>query len=105
MANTKKEPAAKRASSEEVRFRCRAPGASAVYVAGGFNGWSADATPMKADAEGEWVATVALPKGRHEFKFVIDGEWCCGPDCPGLESCSRCVPDGHGGMNRILEVD
>ncbi|NNM28223.1 MAG: glycoside hydrolase family 13 [Akkermansiaceae bacterium] len=94
----------KKAGGQDVEFVCRAPSATAVFLAGSFNGWSPDATPMEAEAAGEWKATVALPKGRHEFKFVIDGEWCCGPDCPGPGSCSRCVPDGHGGMNRLLEV-
>ena len=58
-------------------FSCRAPVAEAVFLAGTFNDWRADATPMEKNSEGEWTTSLDLEPGRYEFKFVVDGEWVC----------------------------
>ena len=29
---------------------------------------------------GEFSATLELPEGRHEYKFIVDGEWMHDPD-------------------------
>jgi hypothetical protein len=48
---------------------------------------------------------VALPPGRYEFKFVVDGAWCCEPGCEGPHhGCPKCVPNSSGTMNRLIEV-
>jgi len=59
----------------EVHFRYKPPApAGAVYLAGQFNQWKPDALKMDGpDGDGFYWATVALPEGRHEYKFVIDG--------------------------------
>ena len=86
-------------------FTCRAPSAQAVFLAGTFNGWKPNATPMNKDGKGEWSVSLKLPLGRHEFKFVVDGQWCCEPGCDGPHhGCTKCVHNPFGTMNRVIEV-
>ncbi len=89
-----------------VEFSCRAPNANVVFLAGGFNGWNADTPPLARQEDGNWSAVVPLPNGHHEYKFVVDGQWCCEPGCerqyPG---CPKCAPNGFGTVNRIVQVN
>ncbi|WWC88136.1 uncharacterized protein L201_003040 [Kwoniella dendrophila CBS 6074] len=51
-------------------------GAQTVNIAGNFNNWSADATPLEKQADGSFTAQVPLPWGEKQaFKYVVDGEW------------------------------
>jgi len=45
----------------------------AVDLAGSFNNWSTDATPMSKRADGTWEVTLTLPEGVYQYKFVVDG--------------------------------
>ena len=86
-------------------FGCRAETAKAVFLAGLFNDWVPDATPMKSDGHGQWAVSVPLGRGRHEYKFVIDGQWCCEPGCTATEiRCAHCINNDFGSMNRVFEV-
>lgn len=86
-------------------FTCHAPAARQVFLAGTFNDWDPKATLMVKDAEGHWDVAVALPPGRHEYKLVVDGEWCCEPGCEtAYQGCPKCVPNSFGTMNRFVEV-
>jgi 1,4-alpha-glucan branching enzyme len=86
-------------------FSCHAPKAGVVCVAGTFNGWDPAATPMIKDAKYNWDVAVVLPPGHHEFKFVVDGTWCCEPGCDGANhDCPRGVPNSFGTINRVIEV-
>lgn len=88
-----------------VHFFCHAPDARSVFVAGTFNEWQPDTTPMMRDDEGDWTASLPLSPGRYEYKFVVDGQWCCEPDCEHEHNgCPKCVPNEFGTMNRVLEV-
>lgn len=97
----------------KTRISCRAEGAQSVWIAGSFNDWKPDEIPLEwqpesvppgKEDEGVWVVELELPPGRHEFKFVVDGEWCCSPDCGGDHVCPECVENEHGTMNRVLDV-
>jgi 1,4-alpha-glucan branching enzyme len=48
--------------------------AQRVAVAGDFNGWNAEASPLSRD-EGShrWSVTLALRAGEHRYAFVVDG--------------------------------
>lgn len=72
------------ASSAEVTFVLRAPGASRVTVAGDFNGWDAEATPLARASSGDiWTVRVVVPQGVHYYSFVLDGaEWRPDPSAP-----------------------
>jgi 1,4-alpha-glucan branching enzyme len=89
-----------------MEFTCEAPGAATVFLAGSFNGWDPKAHAMSRTADGFWSTKVPLEAGRYEFKFVVDGRWCCKPGCDdsGGRDCSHCVPNDYGTMNRVLTV-
>ena len=70
---------------------------SEVYVAGTFNEWNAKKNKL-AYKSGSYATTLMLPKGRHEYKFVIDGVWCVDPECP------EWTPNGLGSLNSVLNV-
>jgi len=92
-------------SESVVHFFCYAPDAQSVFVAGTFNDWQPDATPMVRDDEGEWETSLPLSPGRYEYKFVVDDRWCCELGCEHEHrGCPKCVPNEFGTMNRVLEV-
>ena len=80
--------------------------ACAVFLAGTFNGWDPQATPMIKHADGTWDISVALAPGRYQFKFVVDGAWYCELACDGTNrACPKCVPNAFGTMNRVIGVE
>jgi 1,4-alpha-glucan branching enzyme len=94
-----------RQQSRSTRFACHAPEAKAVFLTGTFNDWKTDATPMTKNGQGNWSVTLDLPQGIHEFKFVVDGIWCCEPGREeGLDGGTGRVPNPFGTMNRVIEV-
>ena len=44
-----------------------------VSLAGTFNNWKPAA--MKKQPNGLYAIDVKVPKGQHEYKFVVDGQW------------------------------
>lgn len=54
-----------------VSFRVWAPHAEAVAVAGSFNGFSDDATPLAREADGTWSAAVEGAAVGDEYRFVV----------------------------------
>jgi cyclomaltodextrinase len=69
-----------------------------VFLAGTFNNWSTDATPMRRVARG-FEVTLLLPDGEYQYKFVADGNWITD------ERARRFKPDGYGGRNSVIDVD
>src|ERR1039458_1639350 len=51
---------------QEILLTYFAPLAREVKVAGNFNGWRPDATPLKNTGAGEWVVRLRLRSGQHE---------------------------------------
>lgn len=101
---TKKTTTAKKAL-KSVEFSCVAPKAQSVFVAGTFNDWNPEAAPLSFATNGKWSTKLKLAPGRYEFKFIVDGEWCCEPGCEGeYHGCKKCCPNEMGTMNRVLEV-
>lgn len=92
-------------STVTTSFQCHAGGAQAVFLAGTFNDWQPDATPMAKDESGNWNIELELAPGRYEFKFVVDGEWRCEPGCQASTECPKCVPNDVGSMNRFVDVE
>ena len=102
----KTKTAAKNTTTKLAEISCHAPEAQAVFVAGTFNNWSPDATPLTLQDDGHWQIKLPLSPGHHEFKFIVDGNWCCEPGCDDKphNGCAKCVPNEWGTMNRVLEV-
>jgi 1,4-alpha-glucan branching enzyme len=84
---------------KRVVFEFRAEAGSKVFVAGTFNGWSAKKNRLKEVGEGTFRALMLLPKGRHEYKFVMNGVWCVDPNCP------EWAPNDMGSLNSVLIVE
>lgn len=50
-------------------------GAKKVAVAGEFNDWKTDATPLKKSKEGSYKVTLDLEPGtEYQFRYVVDGK-------------------------------
>lgn len=45
-----------------------------VALVGDFSAWQPIAL-FDHDRDGVWTVTVALPPGRYEYAFVVDGRW------------------------------
>src|SRR5215470_16466729 len=74
------------------------PGAKTVCVAGSFNEWKPERTPLVSKGNGRWVGDLSVKPGRHEYLFVVDGQWL--PDPNAKES----VANPFGGQNSVLIV-
>jgi len=82
-----------------VRFVLYAPAAQRVAVAGTFNQWDQNASPLaRVGAGGVWAITLSLPQGHHQYAFVVDGaQWVPDPAAPGVD-------DGFGRRNSMVAV-
>lgn len=70
-----------------------------VAIAGDFNGWDPDRTPMRRDENlGVWQACVNVPPGRYRYRLVLDGEWVQDPYNTYVES------NPFGELNNVIEV-
>lgn len=67
-----------------VRFVFVDPAASTVEIVGDFNAWTKGVTKLeRGPAPGVWTASIALPAGRHEYAFIINGSrWIADPLAP-----------------------
>lgn len=80
------------------RFVLEAPGARKVCLVGDFNDWKLCEVPMVRDAaSGQWVAELTLPRGRHQYMFVVDDrQWETDPHADAR------VDDGFGNQNAVV---
>ena len=91
-------------ASDRTVFVCHALTAQHVTLAGSFNGWNPKSTPMEPQGEDTWLAELELAPGHYEYKFVVDGAWCCEPGREDHAPCRDCVPNPFGTMNRTVEI-
>lgn len=82
----------------EICLEFNHPTAATVAVAGTFNDWRPEATPMVPLGDGRWMKRLVLAPGTYEYCLVVDGEWM--PDPLARES----VPNPFGGVNSTLRV-
>jgi len=86
-------------TERRVQFDLSVDPGSRVFVAGSFNNWNPTANPLKDNpGSGHCKATLSLPAGRHEYKFVVNGVWMLDPNG------TDWAPDGYGTMNSVLHV-
>jgi len=88
----------KAAPKNVVSFQLVKPEAKSVAVAGSFNEWKPEATPLVSLGNGRWKGDLNVKPGRHEYLFVVDGQWL--PDPNAKES----VANPFGGTNSVLIV-
>ena len=83
---------------QEIILAFFAPDAREVKVAGNFNGWRPEATPLKNTGAGEWVVRLSLRSGLYEYRFVVDGCWSDDP------RAAQRAANPYGGFNSVLLV-
>ena len=99
MAVKKTKRAVTKVGTKQAAFSLLAPQAKAVLVTGSFCEWQTHSHHLRKDNTGTWKATLSLPPGRYEYRFVVDGEWQDDP------SCSERDPNPFGTDNCVLEVE
>jgi 1,4-alpha-glucan branching enzyme len=85
-------------TSSKQTFRITAPGAMSVMLVGDFTQWQEQGIPMKKGKDGIWGASVELAPGKHNYRFIIDGEWSDDPEC------TLRVPNPFGTQNMVRQV-
>ena len=86
-------------SPARITFRLKDhPNAKSVALAGTFNNWNTQSTPMSRKGA-NWSVTIKLPPGTYLYKFVVDkNRWTVDPEN------SKTKDDGAGHMNSVLNV-
>jgi chromosome partitioning protein len=75
------------------------PRAENVQVAGDFNNWQPENTPMeKVSENGVWQTEVKLPVGRYRYRLVVDGQWQQDP----YNEVTELNPFGE--LNSVIEI-
>lgn len=86
-------------TERRVQFDLTVKPGSQVFVAGTFNHWNPTANPLKDNpGSGHCKATLSLPTGRHEYKFVVNGVWIMDPNCVDW------APNDCGTLNSVLHI-
>jgi len=81
-----------------VLFIVQAAGAKDVRLAGDFNGWNANLTPMEPLREDTFQAQLPLAPGAYRYRYVIDGRWERDP------ANERAEMNPYGDLNSVVEV-
>jgi len=88
------------AGRKRIQIHLKADPGSEVYVSGAFNNWNEKAKKMvDRNQSGVYGITLYLPPGKHEYKFIINGEWHVDPECPNW------VVNECGTLNSVLIVN
>ena len=87
------------ADKKRVKFEVAADPKGQVYVAGTFNGWDPRRDQLKSRNGGRiYSATLLLPAGAHEYRFVVNGKWQADPKNP------RSKRNPFGSVNSLIEI-
>ncbi|HRT07735.1 MAG TPA: glycogen-binding domain-containing protein [Candidatus Paceibacterota bacterium] len=92
------EPKVETPKCGQVTLELVKPDAKSVCVAGTFNQWRPEQTPLRPAGNGRWVGDLRITPGRYEYLFVVDGQWV--PDPNARET----VRNPFGGQNCVLTV-
>ncbi len=92
-------PKQKRSKTKRVTFEHTAAPDSQVYLTGSPWEWKPNAKKMKrVGPDGHFSITVMLPKGTHEYKYIVDGNWSIDP------KCREWVPNPYGTLNNTITI-
>lgn len=84
--------------TNKVRIEFHDEQAQEVCIAGTFNDWRDNATPMISMGQGKWMKELSLAPGRYEYCLVVDGHWRTHP------AATESVPNAYGSCNSVLTV-
>jgi len=88
-----------RETGRAILFEIAAKPDSKVTVAGTFNNWDPTSHPLAYHPEdGVFRATLHLPAGTHQYKFMVDGVWHLDIRCP------HWTPNEHGSLNSVIHI-
>ena len=88
----------KKLPMQKVTFSILAPQAQSVKVLGDFSNWEQHPVELRKLKNGEWKATLPLAEGKHEYRYLVDGQWRDDPHCTAR------VPNAFGGQNCVCVV-
>jgi 1,4-alpha-glucan branching enzyme len=75
------------------------PRARSVQIAGDFNNWMPENTPMeKINNNGVWQIKLPLNRGKYRYRLVVDGQWQQDPYNELIEI------NPYGEYNSVIEV-
>ncbi|MEW6427514.1 MAG: isoamylase early set domain-containing protein [Thermodesulfobacteriota bacterium] len=95
---TTKKAAAPKSNTPSVEFTLFAPEAATVFLVGDFNGWDPAASPMRRFKDGTFKKSLKLKGGRHEYLFLVDGQWWNDP------ANGNRAANPYGGENSVIEA-
>ncbi|KRY70152.1 hypothetical protein T4A_7973 [Trichinella pseudospiralis] len=87
----------KKENMRRVQFEITAPHSHQVYLVGSFYNWEC-ALLMHQRPNEKWELGLYVPVGRHEFRFIQNGQWCTD------EHYATC-PNDYGTLNNWLIVE
>lgn len=86
-------------AGDAIVFVTLYPRANIVQIAGDFNNWQPEKTPMeRVGNSGIWQAKIKLPQGKYCYRLVVDGQWQQDP----YNGLTELNPFGE--FNSVLEV-
>jgi 1,4-alpha-glucan branching enzyme len=85
-------------AAERIQFTYIHSTATNVSIAGTFNLWRPEVTPMISLGNGRWMKEIVLRPGTYEYCLVVDGVWTPDPQA------EKCIPNPFGGLNSVLNV-
>jgi len=84
---------------DAVMFTTLYPRAGSVQIAGDFNNWQPQDTPLeKVGENGVWQIKLPMTKGKYRYRLVVDGQWQQDP----YNETTELNP--YGEFNSVLEV-
>ena len=69
-----------------------------AIVAGDFTEWEKRPIELTKSDGGKWQVKLPLPKGRQQYRFIVDGEWHDDP------ACKEKVRNNFGSTNAVIQV-
>jgi chromosome partitioning protein len=82
----------------EVLFAAHFDQARTVQLAGDFNNWTPQTTPMTSAKPGNWRKVLPLKPGRYKYRLVVDGKWVTDPNNRYVEA------NQFGELDNVIEV-
>jgi chromosome partitioning protein len=83
----------------QVVFSTMYPRAQKVQIAGDFNEWDPEKTPLqRLDENGKWQLAMPINKGLYRYRLVVDGQWQQDPYNDWIEM------NPYGDFNSVLNV-
>src|SRR3954471_17049731 len=83
----------------KIRIEFFHSSATHVAIAGSFNDWKPEATPMVKLGGGRWGKLLVLPPGTYEYLLVADGQWTPDPNAEEM------TPNPFGSLNCVMRVE